>query len=108
MYAWLTPWIYVLVVGALYYWLGAQREQARLWLRENINMWLAQGLVLAVLGVAGVLFYRARWLHVLTWVAWAVAVVWTIHRCVTYTEEPPAENPLGGELPPPEKRAPRR
>jgi len=107
MYAWLTPWIYVLVVGALYYLVGAQREQARLWLRQNINTWLAQGLVLAVLGVAGVLFYRARWLHGLTWVVWAVAVAWTIHRCVTYTVEPPAEDPLSGELPP-EKRSPRR
>ncbi len=78
MYTWLMPWLYVGVVGFLYFVVGKSRQETQEWLKQHTNTWLAIALVFAVVGVAGVIFWRARWLHLLSWLAWLAVVIWTL------------------------------
>ncbi|MGB9690952.1 MAG: hypothetical protein ACPL7D_02160 [Candidatus Sumerlaeaceae bacterium] len=79
MYTWLMPWLYVGMVAVLYFVVGKNREQTRVWIRTRTNTWLAVALILVLLGVAGVIFWRARWFHLLSWAIWVGVLAWTVH-----------------------------
>lgn len=87
MYTWLIPWLYLAVVGFCYYVLGNRRDAVRRWVVDQRNTWLALDVILAALGVAGTIFWRARWLHVIAWLAFLAVCAWTIHRAKTSQNE---------------------
>lgn len=78
MLAWLTPWVYLLVIGFLYFVLGSHNPSLRHWAVKQRNGWLSCAILLAALGIASALFWKARWLPIVTWIVCIAAVVGTV------------------------------
>lgn len=89
MLSWLAPWVYLAVIGVLYSAIGRRRPQARAWVRSFLNLWLAITLALTVLGIAGEVAYRWRWLALGAWFVTVVAIVITIVHAWRWSPEAP-------------------
>ncbi len=77
MLSWLAPWVYLGAIGVWYFLVGPRRPNVRTWVRSYLNLWLAVTLALVVLGLAGELAYRWRWVAVGAWIVTILAVVIT-------------------------------
>ncbi|MCX7625792.1 MAG: hypothetical protein N2Z21_06235 [Candidatus Sumerlaeaceae bacterium] len=87
MFAWLTPWVYLVVIALCYFAPSGKQAQMRRWILDHRNVWLAIAIALAAIGIAGALFWRARWLHVAAWMICIGATVWTAYRMRTYEKD---------------------
>lgn len=100
MIAWLAPWVYLLVIGFLYFVLGSHNPSLRHWIIRLRNGWLSCAIVLAALGIASVLFWRVRWLPTVTWIVCIGASVGTVVQLRKVQKD--SETREGFPLPPEE------
>jgi len=78
MYTWLAPWLYVGVVGICFLLGNSCRPAMVERIRALINVILSLALILVVMGILGVVFWKAKALHVATWVLFLAITGWTI------------------------------
>lgn len=90
---WLMPWLYLGIIGALYLVGGSRRPAWRAWVVAEKNLWMTLTLVLVGLGLSGVIFWWARWWHVVCWLAGVGLAMWSVRKAIAFAgeETPPGE-----------------
>jgi len=74
----LIPWIYVALLAGVYFFAGQRgATDIQAHIRSELQRYLIMALILVLVGLAPVIFWRWRWLTWGSWFVFLAAVLWS-------------------------------